>query len=96
MKHNEYIHGIGVVKFDFKKVKINWSNMFIILYMMTTGIAGVIGTYMYFKIDKRVDIVELYKGPSTPTEWAVSRGKIFIPQSAYTIHISINGWQIAP
>ena len=87
MKRTEYIHGMGVVKFDAKKVKINWSNLFIILYMIITGVAGIIGTYMYVKIDRRVDNVELFQGPAVETEWRLRGGKVCLMQSECTMQI---------
>jgi len=97
MKRNEYIHGLGMIKADVEgKGKIDkWAAAvwiaFIILFAWSA-----IREYRDAMKDRRIDIIELTKGPATPTEWVVSRGKMFISPSPYTLFISINGWQIVP
>jgi len=76
------------MKYDHYETKIDYRALFLCIYLAAATIASVVGTYMYIKLDRRIDYVEYSNGPAMPTEWRIVNGKVSLYQSPYYVQVA--------
>jgi hypothetical protein len=76
------------MRYDHYESNVDWFAAVLWCLLLCLFVWNGIREHKLMRLERRLNDLEMYQGPATPTEWTLINGKVVLYQSPYTVQVT--------